>query len=111
MADKKTESTKAPKEPTSVEVISPEESDTVYVTPSIREFLESEDAVKNLKDLIGLFMGSSGKGARWVLLFKAFCFSVIVGAIVILSMTDNFSAAVAFAFGTLAGYIFGTNNS
>jgi len=26
-------------------------------------------------------------------------------------MTDNFNAAVAFAFGTLAGYVFGTNNN
>lgn len=93
-----------------VEIMDPHENLSSSSPPGLKEFMESDAAVGNLKDLVGMFMSSSGKSAKWVLIFKAFCFAIIVGAIVALSLSDNFNASVAFAFGTLAGYIFGTSS-
>jgi len=93
-----------------VEIIDPQDPLTTTPPPGLKDFMESDAAVGNLKDLVGMFMSSSGKSAKWILIFKAFCFAIIVGAIVALSLSDNFNASVAFAFGTLAGYIFGTSS-
>ena len=103
-------SAKEDKESTAVEIIDPQNPLPPSPPPGLKDFMESDAAVGNLKDLVGMFMSSSGKSAKWVLIFKAFCFAIIVGAIVALSLSDNFNASVAFAFGTLAGYIFGTSS-